>query len=178
MSSCTQRLTDFTVISTKNMPIEGQVSMHKGDQRVKGEDHSWMILFIPTGTPNLKEAIDKAIESRPGCVGLADGVVKTFHWWAFLAGKTGYIVEGTPLYTTTNYSGSNNQTVQFPSNQVNNNQPSDSSNQMIFKHVVKAGETLASIAQLYNVSIRELIQWNNLHDNNVSAGTELFISVK
>ena len=32
------------------------------------------IIFIPTGTVNIKEALDKAIESTPG-VALLDGVI-------------------------------------------------------------------------------------------------------
>lgn len=98
LSSCTQRLTDFTVISTKNYPVENPICVKKAPNRVKGKDSKPMILAIPIGSPNLKDAIDNAIEQYPGAVGLADGVVKTNFWWAILYGQNSYIVEGTPLY--------------------------------------------------------------------------------
>ena len=76
--SCTNRLTDFTIISTKNVPIGTQpTDLVKGDKRVKGVDKTHIILCIPIGSPNLKEAIDKAIEQCPGAIALADGVVKS-----------------------------------------------------------------------------------------------------
>ena len=61
----------------------------KADKRVVGKDGKLMILGIPLGTPNLKQAIDNAIESYPGAIGLADGVVKSTGWFALLVGKTG-----------------------------------------------------------------------------------------
>lgn len=65
LSGCTQRLTDFTIISTKNVTL----TMVKGE-RVKGEDCAYLLLgLIPlTGTfqPNLKDAIDRAIQSGKG----------------------------------------------------------------------------------------------------------------
>ncbi len=73
LGGCTQRLTDFTVISTKNV----NVPVAKGE-RVKGEDCADLFLgLIPTtGTfqPNLKDAIDRAIQSGKGEL-LIDGVV-------------------------------------------------------------------------------------------------------
>ena len=52
---------------------------------------------FPTGTPNIKEAIDRAIESVPGAVALLDGVLSYSSWNAILYGQIKYIVEGTPL---------------------------------------------------------------------------------
>lgn len=97
LSSCTHRLTDFTVISTKNYPIESLKAVKKAPNRVTGKDTKHIVL-VPLGSPNLKEAIDRAIEQYPGAVGLADGVVKTKAWTVFLYGQSSYIVEGTPLY--------------------------------------------------------------------------------
>ena len=63
-----------------------------------GEDKVSIIIFIPTGTPNIKQAIDKAIQSVPGAVALLDGVITQKGWWIpYIYGETSYIVEGTPL---------------------------------------------------------------------------------
>lgn len=42
-------------------------------------------------------------------------------------------------------------------------------------HIVATGETLASIAQTYGVSVRELILWNNLSDNDIAPGDKIII---
>jgi hypothetical protein len=74
LSSCSVRLTDFTVISTKNTNVKTE----KKGNRVEGKDCSNLAFgIIPvTGTyiPNLKEAIDDAIEKGDGDI-LLDGVV-------------------------------------------------------------------------------------------------------
>ena len=98
MSSCTQRLIDFTIISSKNVPITDKgTEFQKATSRVKGVDSKWSVLFVP-GIPNMKEAIDRAIEQYPGAVALTDGVVYQKSWTCFLVGQNKYIVEGTPLY--------------------------------------------------------------------------------
>lgn len=97
LTGCTQRVTDFTIISTKNVDLSNVANMKRGSERVEGEDAVYMIIFIPTGTrPNLKEAIDDAVEKVPGAVALVDGVVSVENWYFFI-GKTAWIVEGTPL---------------------------------------------------------------------------------
>ena len=56
------------------------------------------IIFIPTGTVNIKEALDKAIESTPGCVALLDGVIYSKFWWIpYIYGQQSATIEGTPL---------------------------------------------------------------------------------
>ncbi len=45
-------------------------------------------------------------------------------------------------------------------------------------HEVQAGETLASIAEAYKVTIGDLIRWNSLTSNVVSAGMKLSVYVK
>lgn len=42
-------------------------------------------------------------------------------------------------------------------------------------HKVKAGETLFAIAQMYDVNINELKEWNNLQSNAISLNQELII---
>ena len=95
---CTTRLTDFTIISTKNLDLSRGASFKRGGGRVEGEDKVHIIVFIPTGTPNMKEAIDRAIESVPGAVALVDGVVSSHAWYIpYIYGQSRYLVEGTPL---------------------------------------------------------------------------------
>jgi len=98
LSSCSHRVLDFTLISTKNVDLSKAASFERGNQRVEGEDKISIILFIPTGTVNIKEAVDRAIESTPGCVALVDGVINTKFWWVpYIYGESSAIVEGTPL---------------------------------------------------------------------------------
>ncbi len=98
LSGCSNvRLTDFTVISTKNVDWSRAAAFTRGKDRVTGVDKVSMIITIPLGVPNMKQAIDNAIQSVPGCVALADGVVHQKTWTAILYGEISYIVEGTPL---------------------------------------------------------------------------------
>jgi hypothetical protein len=96
--SCTRRFTDFTIISTKNIDLSNGASFERARNRVEGRDRIHIVLFIPTGVPNMKEAIDRAIESTPGCIALLDGVVYSKYWWIpYIYGQSSFIVEGTPL---------------------------------------------------------------------------------
>jgi LysM repeat protein len=45
-------------------------------------------------------------------------------------------------------------------------------------HVVADGETLFGISKVYNVSVDEIRQWNNLSDNSLALGQELIIKKK
>ena len=95
--SCTQRLVDFTIISTKNIDLTKASTFQRGKTRVQGKDVAHMIIYVPIGTPNMKQAIDKALQSTSGAIALVDGVVFYKSWWAILYGQNIYIVEGTPL---------------------------------------------------------------------------------
>ncbi|MCH4823374.1 hypothetical protein ML462_09320 [Gramella lutea] len=75
LSSCAYRITDFTIISTKNVDLSRASTFTRNTNRNEGVDKAHIILFIPFGRPHLKEAIDRAIESTPGAVALVDGVV-------------------------------------------------------------------------------------------------------
>lgn len=86
LSSCTQRLIDFTVISTKN----ANLGVKKSDgKKTKGK--SMKVLFIGV---NIKDAIDDALENAGSDYDLLiDGVVKskTYPFYG------GYVVEGTAI---------------------------------------------------------------------------------
>lgn len=95
---CTQRLTDFTVISTKNIDLTRGADFTRTDKRVEGEDTKYIIVIFPTGEPNAKEAIDRAIESTSGTVALLDGVLESeFFYFPYIGGYATYHVKGTPL---------------------------------------------------------------------------------
>lgn len=89
-------------MSSKNFNLSRMSTFRRGSSRVTGQDSSYIIIIIPTGTPQMKEALDKAIESVPGSVGLVDGVLysKGFYF-PFIFGINSYVIEGTPLIDPT-----------------------------------------------------------------------------
>lgn len=89
-SGCAHRVADLTVGSTKNYNINS-ASFLKGD-RVTGEDIVPVVLF-PLGIPNVKTAVDHAIEQDRCAVGLTDLVITSLQQ-AFLVGRIGFRVEG------------------------------------------------------------------------------------
>jgi hypothetical protein len=98
LTACTNRLVDFTIISTKNVDLSKGASFQRGRARVEGEDRVYIIVLVPTGTPNMKEAVDRAIESVPGAVALLDGVLTQNFWYIpYVFGTSAFLVEGTPL---------------------------------------------------------------------------------
>ena len=83
-----RRVTDFTVISTKNTMLVAKAD--KRDRRITGEDCTMTLI----GVPNMKSAIDDAIEKAgPEYDALVDGVV----WMDDKILFQCYRVEGTPL---------------------------------------------------------------------------------
>jgi hypothetical protein len=102
LTSCSQRLFDFTIVSTKNINLEKLSSLEKGSERTSGEDKSSIIIFIPTSTIEIDQAIDNTIEGIPGCVALLDGVVYSKFWWIpYIYGEQKFVIEATPLIDPT-----------------------------------------------------------------------------
>lgn len=98
-SGCTQRVLDFTIISSKQVEMRVDES-GKGRSRVEGKHGVHWILFFPLGEPNLKEAVDRAIEAAgPGYDALIDGVIYSENYWYVFYGYSGYKVVGTPIKT-------------------------------------------------------------------------------
>ncbi len=98
LAGCTTRMVDFTIISTKNVDLSRAAEFESGKSRITGEDMAHIIVFIPTGQINIKEAIDNALESVPGAVALLDGVISSkFFYIPYIYGQQSYIVEGTAL---------------------------------------------------------------------------------
>lgn len=93
LAGCSSRVADLTVASTKNYNLNSN-NFVKG-ARVQGEDSAPVVIF-PLGIPNVKTAIDRAIEKNRCSVALSDVVVTQFNH-SFLFGKFGFIVEGTEV---------------------------------------------------------------------------------
>jgi len=98
-TSCTTRLTDFTLISGKNIDIAAASSLKRTNTRVSGTDVGHFILGIPVKFPNMKTAMDNAVEQVPGAVALVDGVVYQQNYMIvpILYSQSNYKIEGTPL---------------------------------------------------------------------------------
>jgi hypothetical protein len=99
LSSCSQKILNFTIISSKNFDLTKASTFVKAKDKVLGKSKVYMIIIVPTGTfLNFDKAINKAIESVPGCVALVDGKVYR-KWWMIpvLYLSDASIVEGTPL---------------------------------------------------------------------------------
>ena len=97
LTGCTRRIIDYTVISSKNVRLD--LPDGATGARVEGVDAKLVFLAIPFGTPDLKEATDRAIEKAgPNFDALIDGVV-SYCYCAFIFGKVKYTVEGTPINT-------------------------------------------------------------------------------
>ena len=103
ISGCSRRMIDFTIISSKNTQL--QIPEEAMGKRVEGEDTVlWLFIglgYIPLGTPEIKEAVDEAIQSAgPGYDALVDGVLYQVSEYYLLTMKTGYKVVGTPIKTS------------------------------------------------------------------------------
>ena len=95
LAGCSTRVTDFTVISTKSLGMDWS---QKGHERVVGS-HCRPVILVPLGVPNLKDAIDDAIEKAgTGYDALIDGVVYQRNK-SFIFGSLCFEVEGTPVST-------------------------------------------------------------------------------
>ncbi len=89
LSSCNQRLIDFTVISSKNVTL--RLPNDAKGPRTEGKEMKMCT------QPMLKAAVDKAIENAgPGYDALIDGVVSSR--WEVI--RTGWVVNGTPIKTS------------------------------------------------------------------------------
>lgn len=87
---CSQRIGDFTLISTKNVDI-GKKFKKVG--RKTGEDSVGEFLFIPFGAPDMKAAVDNAIESADGDL-LTNAVVDFKYFSVILFGSRTIEVTG------------------------------------------------------------------------------------
>jgi hypothetical protein len=98
LTSCSHRITDFTIISSKNIDLSRGAEFKRAHVRSSGIDKVHVIAFFPTGIPNAKEATDRAIEGTNGAVALLDGVIVRHSWYIpAIYGQEWIEVEGTAL---------------------------------------------------------------------------------
>lgn len=88
---CSQRIGDFTLMSTKNVDIGGKYK--KIDGRFSGDDSRGVFFGIPLGTPNLKTAVDNCIESGKGDL-ITNAVLDGSYWTVIIWGQHKYTVTG------------------------------------------------------------------------------------
>ena len=63
LTSCSYRLGDFTILSTKNY---NSMVKYKNVGRFEGKDSVFVLFGIPFGQPNIENAVDEAIEKGNG----------------------------------------------------------------------------------------------------------------
>ncbi len=98
LTSCSQNLFNFTLVSTKNIELEKLSSLEKSNEKTTGEDKASIIVFIPTRTIKIDQAITNTIDEIPGCIALLDGVVYSKFWWIpYIYGEQKFVIEATPL---------------------------------------------------------------------------------
>lgn len=97
-SSCSFKVLNFSMLSSKQVDLSKAATFVKGKNKVVGKDIVHIIVIISTRTVKINKAVDRAIENTPGCVALLDGVIYTKFWWIpYIYGKSYAIVEGIPL---------------------------------------------------------------------------------
>jgi len=92
---CEQRLGDFTFLSSKNIDLSN-LNMEAGEDAplVEGEDSKLIIFVFSGGPPNLKEAVDRAIESGRGTA-LSDVSIYHTSWYIpYIVGENKFRVRG------------------------------------------------------------------------------------
>ena len=96
VSGCSTRVADLTLVSTKNIDsLNTQLDSRQG-RRQKGEDCRFFLLGIPFGLPNLKDAVDKALEAGGGNI-MVDQVTEIKQTWLVIGHQECIVVEGTVL---------------------------------------------------------------------------------
>jgi len=95
---CSQRLGDFTVLSTKNVDLSNfSTQTAKGLDRVRGEDVGHIIICFPNKIPTFKEAIDIALEENNAYM-LSDAVVRYDYFIVpYIYGQMKFVAEGVPV---------------------------------------------------------------------------------
>ena len=97
-SGCARRIADLTYVSSKNVSQDKLSNAVSDGERVTGEDKAHIIIFIPTGNPNAEEALDRAIESKPGGVALKNASIHaSWFYIPYVYGQSKIWVEGEVL---------------------------------------------------------------------------------
>lgn len=100
MCGCVHRIGDATLLSTKNIDIKKTLHTVDSSKRIEGVDELEFYFIFPTkGNVTMKEAVDNAIESCPGAVGLSNAAIYFADFYIFpIYGRRYFKVEGDPVY--------------------------------------------------------------------------------
>lgn len=101
ISACTAHLTDMSVISNKNVNLN-KVDVDKMPhvKHVTGRDSNFVFLFIPFGYPQIKTALNDALQKGDGDL-MVDASLYAKSWW-FLIGQDTIEIQGTVVKTREN----------------------------------------------------------------------------
>lgn len=93
LPACSQRLGDLTIASNKNIDV-GTYSPNAMEAKdIKGKDCKPVILFIPTGVPDIEAAIDDAFQKSSTNL-MTDAVITRKWWTALVFSQNCFEVEG------------------------------------------------------------------------------------
>ena len=95
---CRSRMGDYTVLTTKNIDLTS-FSSHSDSTGtpVEGVDEKHIIFVFPTGIPNIKEAVDDALEKGNAYM-LTDAVLYYEYFYIpYIYGNSKYVVKGIPI---------------------------------------------------------------------------------
>ena len=91
LTACSTRVADFTIVSTKNIDMDGNYELVESN--VKGKDVTPIIIYIPIGSPSIEDAIDDALNSVDGDI-MTDVTVRSNILWFVYFGTHTYVVVG------------------------------------------------------------------------------------
>ena len=91
LTACSTRVGDFTVISTRNIDMDGEYELV--GSKVKGKDMVPIITYLPLGSPSIEDAIDDALDSVEGDI-MTDAIITHNVWWFYIYGEQRYVVVG------------------------------------------------------------------------------------
>jgi hypothetical protein len=99
LTGCSHNLGDFTLISSKNVNLAdfSNAKAEETGEKTRGEDCQHIIVFVPTGVPNMKTAVDRALESKDAYMLTNARLTSSFFYIPYIYGQEKYIVTGTPV---------------------------------------------------------------------------------
>lgn len=98
LSACSTHLTDVSVLSNKNINLKTvDIDDAPKVKNVVGRDSKLVLVFIPLGTPQLKEAVNDALRKADGDL-IVDASVYRKNWW-FIIGQETLEINGTVVKT-------------------------------------------------------------------------------
>ncbi len=90
LASCSARLGDFTILSSRNVELQGEHSLVQ--RNVEGSDGTtWLLLIIPIGKPNLRQAVDDML-ARHQADFLTNVILYKRSWSIIIVGWDGFVI--------------------------------------------------------------------------------------